>query len=196
LIGSGSTTTFMVGDLSGNRVGINLSSLTPYTTDTRLVVNGFTRIGGTTNNGKLAINTTPETFDLDVNGTQRIQDGVGTLTFSNGIQTSTGGFNSTTSNLTTVSSGTFLYTIGSWKKGNVLITSRRSDNNQYVSSMYFCANETTPTIVLMSGISNTSNGSYPSLTIQASGTNIQLSNSGASTPTGTYYTSITYFPVS
>jgi hypothetical protein len=94
LIGSGPSASLIVGDISGNRIGINLSSLTPYTADTRLLVNGFTRIGGITNNGKLGINTNPETFDLDVNGVQRIQDGVGTLTFSNGIQSSSGGFKS------------------------------------------------------------------------------------------------------
>ena len=197
LIGSGATAAMMVGDLSNNRIGVNLSNLTDFTNDTRLVVNGITRVGGTTNNGRLGINTDPTIYHIDVNGTQRISNAQGTSIFgTDGIQTSSTGFNSTNSNITTLSTGIFLFTIGSWKKGNVLISTRRSDGNQYVSSMYFCANETTPTIAFMSGVSNASNGDYPSLTIQASGSSIQISNSGSSTPVGTYNISITYFPVS
>jgi hypothetical protein len=95
LIGSGATAAMMVGDLSNNRIGVNLSNLTDFTTDTRLVVNGITRIGGTTNNGRLGINTTPSDFHLDVNGTQRISNSQGTLTFgTDAIQSSSGGFNS------------------------------------------------------------------------------------------------------
>lgn len=171
LIGSGSTTTFMVGDLSGNRVGINLSSLTPYTADTRLVVNGFTRIGGTTNNGKLGINTNPETFDLDVNGVQRIQDGVGTLTFSNGIQSSSGGFNSLTG-----TTGVSTTTTVPFKKGMFMLSATSNTTRHgYIGVA-----------------SSTSN-----YTLVSEGSNGTLITSGGTTLTvasGTVGWNITYFP--
>jgi hypothetical protein len=93
-IGNG-TTPAIIGDMTGNRVGINLSDLPTTTPPIALDINGFTRIG-TNNNGMLGINVMPTTYHLDINGSMRIQDGVGTLTFSNGTQTSTGGFTSAT----------------------------------------------------------------------------------------------------
>lgn len=173
LIGSGSTTTFMVGDLSGNRIGVNLSSLTPYTADTRLVVNGFTRIGGTTNNGKLAINTTPETFDLDVNGTQRIQDGVGTLTFSNGIQSSSGGYNS--SNGTT---GVSTTTTVPFKKGMFMLSATSNTSRHG----YIGVASSTSAYTLVSS-NSTDSGSL----ITANGSTLVVAS-------GTVGWNITYFP--
>jgi hypothetical protein len=82
MIGSGSNTA-IVGDLSSNRVGINLSTLPITTPNLTLDVNGFTRIG-TNANGGLGINMLPGNYALDVTGAQRIQDGVGTMIFSNG----------------------------------------------------------------------------------------------------------------
>jgi hypothetical protein len=81
MIGSGSNTA-IVGDLSSNRVGINLSNLPATTPNVTLDVNGFTRIG-TNANGGLGINMLPGNYALDVTGAQRTQDGVGTLIFSN-----------------------------------------------------------------------------------------------------------------
>jgi hypothetical protein len=268
MIGSGSNTA-IVGDLASNRVGINLSSLPSTTPDLKFDVNGFTRIG-TNANGGLGINMLPGNYALDVTGTERIQDGVGTLIFSNGrlgvnnasaasytldvtgtqrtsnadgsmifsggnlaatnatgsltltgnkvginttataysleiqgtqyindgtnvltftggIQTSGGGFRSLSGTFSPDSSP-FSQTIAQWKRGNVLIAVRFSDNTLYVSSMYLCLNASTPTVQFMSGTSNT-------LTIQASGSDINISNSGAG-GVGTYYYSITYFPMS
>ena len=276
LIGSGASAALMVGDLTNNRLGINLSSLSTTTPSLALDVNGYTRIGTNANGGlginmvpgsyaldvtgaqriqdgvgtmiftggnlgvnnvgvaaytldvtgsqristadgsmifsngnltasnasgslrlvgnKVGINTTPTTYSLEVAGTQQINDGTGTLTFTGGIQTSTGGFRSTSGSYTSSGNETFLHTIGSWKLGNVLIAVRTSDNIQYVSSMYLCTNATTPSIVLMSGVSNAAITNYPSLTIQANSSSILLSNSGTSTPSAIYTYSITYFP--
>ena len=268
MIGSGSNTA-IVGDLASNRVGINLSSLPATAPDLKFDVNGFTRIG-TNANGGLGINMLPGNYALDVTGTERIQDGVGTLIFSNGrlgvnnasaaaytldvtgtqrtsnangsmifsngnlaatnatgsltltgnkvginttataysleiqgtqyindgtnvltftggIQTSGGGFRSLSGTFSPDSSP-FSQTIAQWKRGNVLIAVRFSDNSFYVSSMYLCLNASTPTVQFMSGTSNT-------LTIEASGSDINISNSGVS-GAGTYYYSITYFPMS
>ena len=276
LIGSGASAALIVGDLTNNRLGINLSSLSTTTPSLALDVNGYTRIGTNANGGlginmvpgsyaldvtgaqriqdgvgtmiftggnlgvnnvgvaaytldvtgsqristadgsmifsngnltasnasgslrlvgnKVGINTTPTTYSLEVAGTQQINDGTGTLTFTGGIQTSTGGFRSTSGSYTSSGNETFLHTIGSWKLGNVLIAVRTSDNIQYVSSMYLCTNATTPSIVLMSGVSNAAITNYPSLTIQANSSSILLSNSGTSTPSAIYTYSITYFP--
>ena len=81
LIGSGSNIS-IIGDLSSNRIGINLSNLPATTPDLKLDVNGYTRIG-TTANGGLGINTLPGYYSLDVNGNFRVSDGYGVLTFSN-----------------------------------------------------------------------------------------------------------------
>jgi hypothetical protein len=78
LIGSGSNTA-IVGDLVNNRIGINTSTLTDPSNYITLDVNGFTRIGGSTNNGNLGINTLPGTYTLDVNGNMRVSDGWGSL---------------------------------------------------------------------------------------------------------------------
>ena len=80
LIGSG-TNTAIVGDLTTNRVGINMATLPndgeylPISFD----VSGYARIG-TTANGGLGINTLPGEYALDVNGIARSSGGFFSVT--------------------------------------------------------------------------------------------------------------------
>jgi hypothetical protein len=185
LVGSGPSAAMIVGDLTNNRMGVNLSTLPTTTPNVTLDVNGFTRIG-TNANGGLGINMLPGNFALDVTGAQRIQDGVGTLTFSNGIQTSTGGFNSITG-----ISAPLLYTeptnIGVWKKGLVMVSAQDISNSTNFTSQLamVCLTGTTYTVTAMSSINSNA-------TITASTSNIVLTNNVDDTRRYNY--SITYFP--
>jgi hypothetical protein len=183
MIGSGSNTT-IVGDLSSNRIGINLSNLPTTTPNLTLDVNGFTRIG-TNANGGLGINMLPGNFALDVTGAQRIQDGVGTLTFSNGTQTSTGGFNSVTGTTGSVGVGV-TSNIGTSKFGVVFVSGYSTTDPIVATSriIYFTR-------------STGSNGSVSifqnEVSVIVSGSDISLSNGGSSAHVYKY--SITYFPM-
>ena len=184
MIGSGSNTA-IVGDLSSNRVGINLSTLPMTTPNLTLDVNGFTRIG-TNANGGLGINMLPGNYALDVTGAQRIQDGVGTLTFSNGIQTSTGGFSCINGTTGPIAAG-FTLNIGLWKKGLVMIYAQDTSNGFSFTSQFSMVRFSSNfyTIDVMSSINSNA-------TIFQNNNNIVLSNTGFSTRSYTY--SITYFP--
>ena len=149
LIGSGSNIT-LVGDLSNKRVGINLSSLPVTSPSLALDVNGYTRIGGSTNNGGLGINTLPGSYTVDINGDMRVSDGYGVLTFTHDSNSNsvtsisntagyascnatlevTGGFFSKRGTVS-ISSGTGV-TIGTWKKGITIVSAQ----DTFASSNY------------------------------------------------------------
>lgn len=233
MIGSGSNTA-IVGDLSSNRVGINLSNLPATTPNVTLDVNGYTRIG-TNANGGLGINMLPGNYALDVTGAQRIQDGVGnlrfsngmlgvnnataslftldvagdqrisntnvnatmtfsggnffinnpsgTLTFSNAIQTSSGGFNS----INGITSGSFTPTIGQWRRGIVMVSAQDTFFSNVYTFNFFGVTlvGTTFSVVLIGGSSN-------GMSINQSTSNIVLSNFGGIGMLDSYQ--ITYFP--
>ena len=211
MIGSGSNTS-IVGDLSSNRVGINLSSLPATTPDLKLDVNGFTRIG-TNANGGLGINTLPGYYALDVNGGFRVSDGYGVLTFTNsGSNCVTSisntaaysGSNSTSTATLQVTGGFFStqgivgvpgntsISIGKLKIGNILICAR-SSGSKYTSVMWLCTSlavgVTPATIVLMTNGASSAN---TALTYDGNN-NITIDNTDSSSATFTY--SITYFPL-
>ena len=206
MIGSGSNTS-IIGDLSSNRVGINLSSLPATSPDLKLDVNGFTRIG-TNANGGLGINTLPGYYALDVNGGFRVSDGYGVLTFTNsGSNTvtsisNTAAYASSTATLevtggffskrgtVTVSPSTSS-AIGQLKLGNILICVR-SSATQYASLMWLCTSlavgATPATLVVMTAQAD----SNADITYDGNNT-ILIDNTDSSNATFTY--SITYFPL-
>jgi hypothetical protein len=169
MIGSGSNTA-IVGDLFSNRVGINLSNLPTTTPNVTLDVNGFTRIG-TNANGGLGINMLPGNYALDVTGAQRIQDGVGTLIFSNGIQSSSGGFTSLSG--TTGSSTTTTVT--------------------FVKGMFMLSATSNTTRHGYIGIASSSSA-YTLVSTGSNGTLITANGSTLVVSAGTVGWNITYFP--
>lgn len=205
LVGSGSNVA-IVGDLSSNRVGINLSSLPATTPNVTLDVNGYARIG-TNYNGGLGINKLPGAYALDVNGEMQVSDGYGTLTFShdssnncittisntasyascNATLQVTGGFFSTNGTTGSMSSGA-TSNIGVWKKGIVLIAVQDTlVSSNYASQMNMvCLTGSTYIVSTMS--SNVSN-----VTLTAGSSNIILTNNGGAGRVYTY--AITYFPL-
>ena len=91
VIGNGGTPT-IIGDLTGHRVGFNMSSLPATDLPLTLDVNGYARI----QNGYLGINTVPGDYTLDVNGNMQVSDGYGVLTFTrDGPETTTPGVSRT-----------------------------------------------------------------------------------------------------
>ena len=205
MIGSGSNTA-IVGDLSSNRVGINLSSLPATTPNITLDVNGFSRIG-TNANGGLGINTIPGYYALDVNGNFRVSDGYGVLTFSNsgtdcltsisntaGYASSkatlqvTGGFFSSSGTTGTLSTGS-TSNIGTLKKGGVMINVQSTTTAGTFAVMMWTAFLMNTTFNVVYTTSNVSGG----INVYESGSNIVLYNNTGSS--GEYTYSITYFPM-
>jgi hypothetical protein len=201
LIGNSNNAT-IIGDLSTNRVGINMSSLPITTPYISLDVGGYARIS----NG-LGIGKTPGYYSLDVNGTMQVSDGYGTLTFTNdGLGNSlttisntssysscnatlqvTGGVFSVSGTITIP--GTSSSNIGILKKGIVLASAQDSTvTTVYASRMYMVSvSNTTYTTSSMANSSVLS-----SITNSGTTSNLVLSNTDGSSHTFTY--SITYFP--
>lgn len=205
LIGSG-TNTAIVGDLSGNRVGINLSSLPTTSLPLALDVNGYTRIG-TNQNGGLGINKMPGYYALDVNGDMQVSDGYGVLTFThdssnNSVTTISNTSSYSNSNATLqVTGGFFSYNgvtgsfsngtasnIGQVKKGLVMISAQDQANSSNSASQIVIACVVGSTYTVTSVASTSANA-----VVVFSGSNISLSNGTGGYATFSY--GITYLPM-
>ena len=201
LIGNSNSAT-IIGDLSTNRVGINMSSLPITTPYISLDVGGYARV-----TSGLGIGKTPGYYSLDVNGTMQVSDGYGVLTFTND---STGNSLTTISNTSSYSScnatlqvtggffsvsgtitipGSSSSNIGILKKGIVLASAQDSTvTTVYASRMYMVSvSNTTYTTSSMANSSVLS-----SITNSGTTSNLVLSNTDTLSHTFTY--SITYFP--
>ena len=209
LIGSGANTA-IVGDLSNNRIGINMATLADDSVAPILIsldVNGYARVG-TTANGGLGINKRPGSYALDVNGDMQVSDGYGVMTVSkqNGTDNSTFTFSNTATYPDAVATmqvtgGYFSVrgsiavphsssaTIGKWKRGNVLIFAD-SGTGAYVSTMYMCSDPDGPSVFAMTTTVTASNTTI--INNSGTGSNIQISNGSAGDLTYSYM--ITYFP--
>ena len=201
LLGNSNTST-IIGDLSTNRVGINMSSLPTTTPPITFDVNGYARVTSGLGVGKL-----PGYYSLDVNGTMNVSDGYGVLTFThdvNGNSTTTisntssyaasnatlqvtGGFFSTSGTTASIPIGGYV-TIGLLKKGMLMLSVQDTDTgNAYLGALG---------IVTVVGstyvIRNLSSNAY-NIYLSNSTSNLQIANSDTFSAHAYTY-SITYFP--
>lgn len=166
-------------DLSTNWVGIG-GVLTPSNINFATVdISGSTRI-----QGNVGINIAPGTRTLDVNGNFRARDAsLNALDFSNGFTRSTGGFVSIQNGINVNAVAT---TIGTLKKGVVLVSAVNQSNSADYASRMVLAYTTSDVIDIGSNVA----GGDASITFSTS--NIQITDT---TNTTTYDYNITYFPL-
>jgi len=149
-------------------------------------INNFNNVFDVSGNahilGNLGINTDPGDRTLDLNGNFRASDAFGTLDFSNGVTTCTGGFASSQGTTSVTVSPT---TIGVLKKGIVLISAVDTANPSKHAARHVLAYTTSNTNDIGSNVS----GGSASITV--SGSNIEITDPA----NGTYDWSITYLPL-
>ena len=163
-------------DLSLNWVG--LGGILNPTLNANIDVSGSTRI-----QGNLSLNIQPGERTFDVNGNFRARDnGVNILDFSNGITSSSGGFQSVKGS---VSAGVGVTTIGSLVKGIVQVSTVDAASSANRAAYVYFAYTPSNASILVSNIAGHTD-------LSLSTTNIQISNA---TSTKTYNYSITYFPL-
>lgn len=161
--------TTIYGNLSTKWVGINTP--TPnYNNNNRFDVSGNAEIFG-----KLGVNIAPGGRTVDINGSFRASDGIGTLDFSNGVTTSSNGFTSVQGTLNgAIATG--VYSIGALKKGVVLVSAQDTANTttHYDSVMVYCSDPANGTYT-SAMTSNIQSGNVY-IQFQTGGSNIQISN--------------------
>lgn len=165
-------------DVCRNWVGLggilSPTNLTYATID----VSGSTRV-----QGNLGVNIDPGTRTFDVNGNFRSSDASGTLEFSSGFVRSTGGYVSVQSDISVNAVAT---TIGTLKKGVVLVSAVNQSNSGDHAAQMVLAYTTSNTVLLSSNVT------VGDASITFSGSNIQITDV---TNTTRYGYSITYFPL-
>jgi hypothetical protein len=171
--------TYLTGNLTTKWLGIGTTS--PYDANNKLDVSGNLYVLG-----QQGINMVP-VRTLDVNGNFRAEDAHGTLDFSNGVTSSSGGLASKTGTFTGSAPGTS--TLGTLKPGPILVSARDIDSiAHYASVMVFCRDPTDGA----SNVNLSSNVQAGELSFGFTGSNIQLVNV---TTTRNISWSITYFPL-
>lgn len=167
-------------DLSLGWVGLG-GPLSPVDPSNKLDISGNTRI-----QGQLGINILPGGRTLDVNGNFRATDASGNiLDFqSNGFTQSTGGFGSSTGS--TVVGDTSNVSIGTLKKG-IVIVSVSSGTTNFDGRTSFVLDPTTPVV------SNLSSNKSATTTVNFTTNSINISNTTGGSLT--YAWAITYFPM-
>lgn len=177
-IGRGTVTPIVL-NTSYNWVGLG-----GITSPLNLTYSTIDILGSTRVEGNLGINIVPGDRTLDVNGNFRVRDAsLNTLDFSNGLTRSSDGYASIQSTIAVNSEAT---TIGTLKKGAVLVTAvNQSNSADYASRMVFA--------YTLSNIVNLGfDVSGGDATIDFATSNIQIVDT---TNTTTYDYNITYFPL-
>jgi hypothetical protein len=186
LLGTGITATqnnqfrvassYIWGDSSNKWLGLGTSASIYADSNSKFDVSGNATVKGQVGINMLPIRT------LDVNGNFRASDAFGTLDFSNGVTSSSNGFASTRGT-TTVSGGAT--TIGTLKKGTVLISAVNTTTSSKHAARHVLAYTTSNTDDLASNVSG------GSVSITFSSSDIQITDAS----NGTYDWTITYFPL-
>jgi hypothetical protein len=166
--------TYLTGNLSTKWLGLGTTS--PYDVNNKMDISGNLYVLGQQGINMVPIRT------LDVNGNFRASDASGTLDFVNGVTSSFNGFASSQGTIT-VSGGAI--TIGTLKKGVVLVSAVDSGDSANRASRMLLAYTT-------SNVSDVgSNVAAGNTSITTSTSNIQITDA----TNATYTWSITYFPL-
>ena len=176
-----SNQTYLVGNISNKWLGIGTEA--PYDTYNKLDVSGNVYVFGQQGINMVPIRT------LDVNGDFRSSDSNGTLSFTGGVTTSTGGFASAQGTLTSAGIGS-VTSIAPLKKGVVLVSAQDTANSttHYAATMVYCSDATNGTYTAAM-TSNVQSGQVH-IAFQSGGSNIQISNA---TTVRNISWSVTYF---
>ena len=169
------------GSFASNWVGINTPS----------PINNFSNVFDVSGNahiyGNLGINTDPGDRTLDLNGNFRASDAYGTMDFSNGVTSSSGGFASVQGTLSMVGGGDD-QPIGTIKKGIILVSALDSASSaNRASAVFFAYGTSSATVATLAASSN----GYLSAT--TSNVYLKVDSTNPSSATVTY--SVTYLPL-
>ena len=167
---------YIWGDQSNKWLGLGTSASIYADSNSKFDISGNTTI-----KGQVGVNMIPDRT-LDVNGDFRASDANGTLDFHNGVTSSSNGFASTRGTTTVSVSPT---TIGTLKKGTVLISAVNTTTSSKHAARHVLAYTTSNTDDLASNVSG------GSVSITFSGSNIEITDAS----NGTYDWTITYFPL-
>ena len=189
---------YLTGNMTTKWLGIGTP--TPYDSNNRLDVSGNLYVLGQQGINMVPIRT------LDVNGDFRSSDAFGTLnfnlgnltvsnssgtlTFADGVTTSSGGVASGRGTISNASVNSTT-TIGTLKHGAILVSAKdRSTSVHYESTMVFCPSDTNGSLVV--GMTSNAQGGEITILFPNASSNIQISNS---TTVRDIVWSITYFPL-
>jgi hypothetical protein len=173
---------YLTGNMSTKWLGIGTTS--PIDPNSRLDVSGNVYVLG-----QQGINMVP-VRTLDVNGNFRASDAFGTLDFSNGVTSSSGGLASSQGTISNAAIGSTT-TIATLKKGVILVSAQdTASSNHYQSIQAFCTNPANGTSA--TAMTNVVQAGDVTVVFQSGGSNIQISNA---TSVRSIAWSVTYFPL-
>jgi hypothetical protein len=163
---------------------LGIGTTSPIDPNSRLDVSGNVYVLG-----QQGINMVP-VRSLDVNGNFRASDAFGTLDFSNGVTSSSGGLASSQGTISNAAIGSTT-TIATLKKGVILVSAQdTASSNHYQSIQAFCTNPANGTSA--TAMTNVVQAGDVTVVFQSGGSNIQISNANS---IRSIAWSVTYFPL-